>query len=880
MADGLNELIGQAETKLAEQENKLLHIEHEQTDLVVERISRIQLCQRMIRNIRMNLMIEDKSGLQMRFNQIRAVSELIRFLEHEGGEDFKGRFKQPTGAGKTVLFGVITKLIGVKTLVLVPRQNLLSNTKKEFIEMVGMSESEIGLLGAGSNDIDKQITIATYQSHMSRMKRDSTYRKAVQQCDLIICDEAHRALGDATKTSIDSIDDEIVEDEITAEEENYEENVLRDLETTTNRQSLKLAFTATPTLANKDVADHFPHLIAEEKQGDLVKAGILVPYKIIQVSASCETDDFEGYLSEEEEADVLRRENVYGKLTEAYAEALQRYRAKQLETDYPLHGVVFCVNITECDKFALQADAVGLRSKIVTSREAKGKKGDAVIADAEQALVEQKIDLIITVNKLGEGWNFKPANAAIWARASTSPMIVIQGVGRTCRTHTDEQGRTKPHSLVFETQWSLRGTYNRRRGDNRMHKKPLTIAQALALNGEDPTQVCSMENKSPLVVEKFETLNAEGTATVEGIEYVDVYKYIAQKLPLTEYAITTLLNYNSKIRPARPAYPVVSRGRIVTCYLRSEIDALLEESKYVPPNGIVIINVKDPENENIVRQIEAVYVPLYLLDKVRDPKRWLAYADSLGLKALKGIKAYYRPGEKTKTASVVLYDRKEIDEKIHDVTIPGSAQEIKFEDDMNIVGLGTELETENGQKRIAIHLGYSSLIPRTLADVVHKKMKEKGIKPIQKVLIGRNGRPVTMYWKDEIEVVVQEAREEQKQKRQKVDEEKAAAQQHERDLIAAEEAERKEHIQKNTIKEVRPLDVPGLFFVRYSFVVNRGKKIIKGEGNAVEIEKYVSPELGRKLTYAEQQLIRKGLRFLPSMPYYWQKEVDERIRTL
>jgi superfamily II DNA or RNA helicase len=906
MENGLNELIRQAEAKLSQEEERLLHAEDAESNPVIERISRIQLCQRMIRNIRMNMLVEDKSGLQMRFNQIRAVSELIRFLEQEGGDDFKGRFKQPTGAGKTVLFGVITKLIGVKTLVLVPRQNLLSNTRKEFVEMVGIPEFEIGLVGAGSSDIGKQITIATYQSHMSRMKRDTVYRRAVQQCDLIVCDEAHRALGDATKTSIESIDEgteaeESVEEgdvalpepeaptiqtveeeeEITAEEEIFEEDVLRDLERTTNRQSLKLAFTATPTLANKDVADHFPYLIAEEKQGDLVKAGILVPYKVIQVHASCETDDFEGYLSEEEEADVLGRENIYGKLTRAYTDALRRYQAKQFEADYPLHGVAFCVNIAECDKFAAEAEACGLRTRIVTSREAKGRKGDAVIAEAEEALVQQQIDLIITVNKLGEGWNFKPANAAIWARASTSPMIVIQGVGRTCRTHTDENGRTKPHSLVFETQWSLRGTYDRRRPDNRMHKKPLTIAQALALNGEDPTQVCSMENGSPLHIEKFETLKDDGTATVEGVEYVDVQRYIGQKMPqLTDYAIATLLSFNKHIKPTRPPYPVVLRGRIITCYLKSEIDKMLEESIYVPPSGIVNVTVKG-EDEDAIRQIEAVYARLYLEGKVANQKMWLEQAKKLGLERIEGVTAYYRPeGRKVKTLQVDLHERKAVDDMLGNLQIAGAAGEVRFEEPIETVGEGTEIETTEGQTRTAIHLRHSSVVPKGLYEEVVRRVEEKEIQPVPKTIIGSNGRVVVMYWKDEIETVVQEIRDEKEQKRKQAEQEKIDARQREIDAMAAAAAKQREFVQSNTVKEVTPLDTAGLFFVRYRLVVNRGKNIIEGEGNAVQIEQYVSPELGRKLTPKEQEAVRRGLRSLPTMPYYWQKEVDERIRSL
>ena len=362
----LDHLLGEAEGILEKQEAELSHAEIPVQEAVRERISKIQLCQTMIRNIRMNMTVGNTTGLQLRYNQLNAVSGLIKFLQDEGGEKFKGRFKQPTGSGKTVLFGVITKLIGLKALVLVPKQNLLAATMDEFVTMVGMDPNDIGLVGAGSYEIGKQITIATYQSHMKKMKKDKAYREEIQKCDVIICDEAHRSLGDKTKESIDEIDavreDEEAADEmehmeeeeentdeieLTEEEQAAETEALKNLSAITNKQSLKLAFTATPTLANKDVADEFPYLIAEEKQSDLVKAGILVGYRIIQVGAEQRVDDFEGYMTEEQEADVLEREKVYGKLTKEYADALKNYRDKKSEADYPLYGVAFCVNIAE-----------------------------------------------------------------------------------------------------------------------------------------------------------------------------------------------------------------------------------------------------------------------------------------------------------------------------------------------------------------------------------------------------------------------------------------------------------------------------------------------------------------------------------------------------
>lgn len=74
---------------------------------VQERLSRLVLFQRMIRNIRMNCEVEQFGNITLRVNQLRAVSALVEFLKDECNGGDRGYFKQPTGAGKTVLFGII-----------------------------------------------------------------------------------------------------------------------------------------------------------------------------------------------------------------------------------------------------------------------------------------------------------------------------------------------------------------------------------------------------------------------------------------------------------------------------------------------------------------------------------------------------------------------------------------------------------------------------------------------------------------------------------------------------------------------------------------------------------------------------------------------------
>ncbi len=458
--------------------------ESPETEEIIERVDRLILFQQLLRNIRMNLLEFKKSNLKLRLNQLNSIRKLIEFLQAEGQGGVSGYIKQPTGAGKTVLFGVLVRLCSVPTLILVPKTNLLTQTKRELVEVVGIPEEEIGIVGGGHKEFDKPIKIATYHSHRRRIFHDAEYRTSVGQCQLVVCDEAHRALGDVTQDSLEELEGDF-DNLLTIEELEDENEVLANLERYTPARALKLGFTATPQLKDKHVEQAFGPLIAEEKYADLIKAKILVPYRIVQADGTILDADIEGHFTEEREIEVLHRENAYRNLLGKYSDMLHAFRSTKKKNAFPIRGIAFCVRIDECDIFAAEAQEFGLRARVITSRETKGMKltqAEAFLQGAEQQLIDQELDLIITVGKLAEGWDFPPGNAAIWARACKSPALIIQGIGRTGRNHTDDRGREKEFSYVFETKWKLKGKSRASR--------PLSLATAFYLANENVDEIC------------------------------------------------------------------------------------------------------------------------------------------------------------------------------------------------------------------------------------------------------------------------------------------------------------------------------------------------------------------------------------------------------
>ena len=167
-----------------------------------EQIDRLRLCTKLLINIIENLALLDQHDFQIRINQLQSVTKLIDFIRQAGHGDRVGYFHQPTGSGKTVLMSLVAKLLGVKTLVLVPKTYLLTQNKEEFLKYGFFAEEDIGLVGGGNYQIGKNITICTYQS-LSKLVQEEN--KAANGFELVMCDEAHKGLGPSTMETMEAL---------------------------------------------------------------------------------------------------------------------------------------------------------------------------------------------------------------------------------------------------------------------------------------------------------------------------------------------------------------------------------------------------------------------------------------------------------------------------------------------------------------------------------------------------------------------------------------------------------------------------------------------------------------------------------------------------
>ncbi len=470
------------------QEAEFLHalsIEKNETAILsAEQLDRARLFIKILTNIQTRLQLFDHSAI--RINQLQAIQDLIDFAKHAGLGDRRGYFRQPTGAGKSRLMGIITKLLNLKTLVLVPRTNLLEQNRDEFLA-IGLLPSEIGIVGDGQEEIGRPITLCTYQSLPKLISQ------AENGYELVIADEAHRGLGDKTMSHLDNMG----HNSDVSHEPSY-----GDVENYIPRKALLLGFTATPELKDKSVENFFGKEISRVSFAELVRSGILTKFKLIHTHGEILPDDITGSkITTEKEIEILERENIYQQL-------IDKYLATRPKINDQLKTAVFCATISECDKFLKLAEASGLRGEIVTSREDQ----DA-LKRAEEKLSDNQIDLILTVEKLAEGWNFPELNSVILARATLSPVRILQPVGRAARAFPK-----KSYAYIFETRWN--NVTNRKKDStppgpgpeggkpkppstpptsNKGKTKPLSVAQAFHNAGEvDIPDICVGLDGSPV----------------------------------------------------------------------------------------------------------------------------------------------------------------------------------------------------------------------------------------------------------------------------------------------------------------------------------------------------------------------------------------------
>jgi ribonuclease E len=309
--------------------------------------------------------------------------------EEDPGAVRRYRFRHPTASGKTIAaagFVEAARTMGV--LILTHRRLLVSQFNRE-LKAEGYGDRLTPQIERGQRPPrDNPITIQTYAwfaRHVGDLSRDAYH--------LVICDEAHTALGEKTSAAIRSFPEPIY-----------------------------VGMTATEQLIAKQVSDVFPASVDDLPLQDAARRGLIAPLRSLRVppvAAIHSVPIVGGDFEERALAAVLDH-------TALNQAAASLYRDRFDDTP----GIVYAAGVEHAYNLAQEFRAAGLKAEAVS-----GRTPPVRLAETLAAYERGEINVLINAMLLAEGWNSPRATICMHLAPTASRRVYQQRIGRIMRTH-------------------------------------------------------------------------------------------------------------------------------------------------------------------------------------------------------------------------------------------------------------------------------------------------------------------------------------------------------------------------------------------------------------------------------------------------------------
>jgi superfamily II DNA or RNA helicase len=311
-------------------------------------------------------------------------------VEEDPGSVRRYRFRHPTASGKTIAaawFVEAARTEGV--LILTHRRLLVDQFRRELTEHGYRDRlTEAILAGHTAKRPASPITIQTYAwfaRHVGELARDAY--------QLVICDEAHTALGEKTSAAIRSLSEPIY-----------------------------VGMTATEELIAKQVSDVFPASVDDLPLTDAARRGLIAPLRCLRVppvAAINQVPIVGGDFEERALAQALDHEALNMAAATLYRERFG---------DTP--GVVYAAGVDHAYNLATAFRAAGIKAEAVSGRTPPVKLAE-ILAGYERG----EIDVLINAMLLAEGWNSPRATVIMHLAPTASKRVYQQRIGRIMRIH-------------------------------------------------------------------------------------------------------------------------------------------------------------------------------------------------------------------------------------------------------------------------------------------------------------------------------------------------------------------------------------------------------------------------------------------------------------
>src|SRR6266566_64759 len=309
--------------------------------------------------------------------------------EQDPGAVRRYRFRHPTASGKTIAaagFVEAARTLGV--LILTHRRLLVSQFQRD-LKTEGYADRYTDAIEAGAEPLrTNPLTIQTYAWFARHV--GSINRNAYQ---LVICDEAHTALGEKTSAAIRSFPEPIY-----------------------------IGMTATEQLIAKQVSDVFPASVDDLPLQDAARRGLIAPLRCLRVPPVAAINSVP-IVGGDFDQEILAKTLDHQALNMAAA-TLYRERFG----DSP--GIVYAAGVDHAYNLAQEFRAAGLKAEAVS-----GRTPPVQLAEILAAYERGEIDVLVNAMLLAEGWNSPRATVVMHLAPTASRRVYQQRIGRIMRMH-------------------------------------------------------------------------------------------------------------------------------------------------------------------------------------------------------------------------------------------------------------------------------------------------------------------------------------------------------------------------------------------------------------------------------------------------------------
>src|SRR3954469_13842845 len=307
-------------------------------------------------------------------------------------------FEHATGAGKTVAaLGFVEASHTGGVLILTHRRNLVDQFLGELRDR-GYKKRIRGPLLDGADDASGPVTVETYQWFVRNAGKIS------DAYSIVICDEAHTALGEKTSAAIRAWSGPVF-----------------------------IGMTATGALIARHVTDLFPTQTSRFDLAQAARRGVIAPLRCVRIPPGPGVRTIAKVPLRRGEVDTEFDQEMLAELLDQLP--FNMAIADLYKTRFNgVPGVVYAAGVRHAMNVAEAFREAGMNAMGVSGETPKRELAE-ILAQYERG----EIDVLVNAQLLAEGWNSPRATICMHLAPTASKRIYQQRVGRVTRRHPGKE---------------------------------------------------------------------------------------------------------------------------------------------------------------------------------------------------------------------------------------------------------------------------------------------------------------------------------------------------------------------------------------------------------------------------------------------------------